>query len=104
MRSVTFTLRDTDKTDAANNASDTATLKFSSANYNEASGTLTIKIIDKNTDANTLQIDVPATVTYGDTVSPSVGESKPAGAGDVTFKFFDRRECHLWRESRLHRQ
>ena len=90
MRSVTFTLRDTDKADAANNASDTATLKFSSANYNEASGTLTIKIIDKNTDANTLQIDVPATVTYGDTVSPSVGESKPAGAGDVTFKFFDK--------------
>ena len=91
MRSVTFTLRDTDKTDAANNASDTATLKFSSANYNETSGnTLTIKIIDKNTDANTLQIDVPATVTYGATVSPSVGESKPAGAGDVTFKFFDK--------------
>lgn len=91
MRSVTFMLRDTDKTDAANNASDTATLKFSSANYNETSGnTLTIKIIDKNTDANTLQIDVPATVTYGDTVSPSVGESKPAGAGDVTFKFFDK--------------
>ena len=90
MRSVTFMLRDTDKTDAANKASDTATLKFSSANYNEASGTLTIKIIDKNTDANTLQIDVPATVTYGDTVSPSVGESKPAGAGDVTFKFFDK--------------
>ena len=90
MRSVTFMLRDTDKTDAANNASDTATLKFSSANYNEASGTLTIKIIDKNTDADTLQIDVPATVTYGDTVSPSVGESKPAGAGDVTFKFFDK--------------
>lgn len=89
MRSVTFMLRDTDKTDAANNASDTATLKFSSANYNEASGTLTIKIIDKNTDADTLKIDVPATVTYGDTVSPSVGESKPAGAGDVTFKFFD---------------
>ena len=87
--SVTFTLRDTDKTDAANNASDTATLKFSSANYNEASGTLTIKIIDKNTDADTLKIDVPATVTYGDTVTPSVGESKPAGAGDVTFKFFD---------------
>ncbi len=69
MRSVTFTLRDTDKTDAANNASDTATLKFSSANYNEASGTLTIKIIDKNTDADTLKIDVPATVTYGDTVA-----------------------------------
>lgn len=90
MRSVTFMLRDTDKTDAANNASDTATLKFSSANYNEASGTLTIKIIDKNTDADTLQIDVPATVTYGATVSPSVGESKPAGAGDVTFKFFDK--------------
>ena len=90
MRSVTFMLRDTDKTDAANNASDTATLKFSSANYNEASGTLTIKIIDKNTDANTLKIDVPATVTYGDTVTPSVGESKPAGAGDVTFKFFDK--------------
>lgn len=89
MRSVTFTLRDTDKTDAANNASDTATLKFSLANYNEASGTLTIKIIDKNTDADTLKIDVPATVTYGDTVTPSVGESKPAGAGDVTFKFFD---------------
>lgn len=89
MRSVTFTLRDTDKTDAANNASDTATLKFSSANYNEASGTLTIKIIDKNTDADTLKIDVPATVTYGDTVTPSVGESKPADAGDVTFKFFD---------------
>lgn len=89
MRPVTFTLRDTDKTDAANNASDTATLKFSSANYNEASGTLTIKIIDKNTDADTLKIDVPATVTYGDTVTPSVGESKPAGAGDVTFKFFD---------------
>lgn len=85
MRSVTFTLRD-----AANNASDTATLKFSSANYNEASGTLTIKIIDKNTDADTLKIDVPATVTYGDTVTPSVGESKPAGAGDVTFKFFDK--------------
>ena len=90
MRSVTFMLRDTDKTDAANNASDTATLKFSSANYNEASGTLTIKIIDKNTDADTLKIDVPATVTYGATVSPSVGESKPAGAGDVTFKFFDK--------------
>ena len=90
MRSVTFMLRDTEKTDAANNASDTATLKFSSANYNEASGTLTIKIIDKNTDANTLKIDVPATVTYGDTVTPSVGESKPAGAGDVTFKFFDK--------------
>ena len=89
MRSVTFMLRDTDKTDAANNASDTTTLKFSSANYNEASGTLTIKIIDKNTDADTLKIDVPATVTYGDTVTPSVGESKPAGAGDVTFKFFD---------------
>lgn len=89
MRSVTFMLRDTDKTDAANNASDTATLKFSSANYNEASGTLTIKIIDKNTDADTLKIDVPATVTYGDTVTPSVGESKPAGAGNVTFKFFD---------------
>ena len=89
MRSVTFMLRDTDKADAANNASDTATLKFSSANYNEASGTLTIKIIDKNTDADTLKIDVPATVTYGATVSPSVGESKPAGAGDVTFKFFD---------------
>lgn len=90
MRPVTFTLRDTDKTDAANNASDTATLKFSSANYNEASGTLTIKIIDKNTDADTLKIDVPATVTYGDTVTPSVGESKPADAGDVTFKFFDK--------------
>ena len=89
MRSVTFMLRDTDKTDATSNATDTATLKFSSANYNEASGTLTIKIIDKNTDADTLKIDVPATVTYGDTVTPSVGESKPAGAGDVTFKFFD---------------
>lgn len=90
MRSVTFMLRDTDKTDATSNATDTATLKFSSANYNEASGTLTIKIIDKNTDADTLKIDVPATVTYGDTVTPSVGESKPAGAGDVTFKFFDK--------------
>ncbi len=90
MRSVTFMLRDTDKTDAANNASDTATLKFSSANYNEASGTLTIKIIDKIIDKNTVKIDVPATVTYGDTVTPSVGESKPAGAGDVTFKFFDK--------------
>lgn len=89
MRSVTFMLRDTDKTHATSNATDTATLKFSSANYNEASGTLTIKIIDKNTDADTLKIDVPATVTYGDTVTPSVGESKPAGAGDVTFKFFD---------------
>ena len=90
MRSVTFMLRDTDKTDAANNASDTATLKFSSANYNETSGnTLTIKIINKRTDTEKLQIDVPATVTYGDTVTPSVGESKPAGAGDVTFKFFD---------------
>ena len=90
MRSVTFMLRDTDKTDAANNASDTATLKFSSANYNETSGnTLTIKIINKRTDTEKLQIDVPATVTYGATVSPSVGESKPAGAGDVTFKFFD---------------
>lgn len=89
--SVTFTLRDTDKTDATSNATDTATLKFSSANYNETSGnTLTIKIIDKNTDAGTLQIDVPATVTYGDTVSPSVGESKPTGAGKVTFKFFDK--------------
>ena len=88
--SVTFTLRDTNKTDADNNVSDTATLKFSSANYNETSGnTLTIKIINKVTDTETLQIDVPATVTYGDTVSPSVGESKPAGAGDVTFKFFD---------------
>lgn len=90
MRSVTFMLRDTDKTDATSNATDTAALKFSSANYNEASGTLTIKIIDKNTDADTLKIDVPATVTYGDTVTPSVGESKPAGAGDVTFKFFDK--------------
>lgn len=91
MRSVTFMLRDTDKTDAANNASDTATLKFSSANYNETSGnTLTIKIINKRTDTEKLQIDVPATVTYGDTVTPSVGESKPAGAGDVTFKFFDK--------------
>lgn len=91
MRSVTFMLRDTDKTDAANNASDTATLKFSSANYNETSGnTLTIKIINKRTDTEKLQIDVPATVTYGATVSPSVGESKPAGAGDVTFKFFDK--------------
>lgn len=90
MRSVTFMLRDTDKTDAANNASDTATLKFSSANYNETSGnTLTIKIINKRTDTEKLQIDVPATVTYGDTVTPSVGESKPAGAGNVTFKFFD---------------
>lgn len=89
--SVTFTLRDTNKTDADNNASDTATLKFSSANYNETSGnTLTIKIINKVTDTETLQIDVPATVTYGATVSPSVGESKPAGAGDVTFKFFDK--------------
>ena len=89
--SVTFTLRDTNKTDADNNVSDTATLKFSSANYNETSGnTLTIKIINKVTDTETLQIDVPATVTYGDTVSPSVGESKPAGAGDVTFKFFDK--------------
>ena len=83
-------LRDTDKTDAANNASDTATLKFSSANYNEASGTLTIKIIDKNTDADTLKIDVPATVTYGTTVNPSVGDTKPADAGEVTFKFFDK--------------
>ena len=91
MRSVTFTLRDTDKTDAANNASDTATLKFSSANYNETSGnTLTIKIINKRTDTEKLQIDVPATVTYGATVSPSVGESKPADAGDVTFKFIDK--------------
>ena len=91
MPSVTFMLRDTDKTDAANNASDTATLKFSSANYNETSGnTLTIKIINKRTDTEKLQIDVPATVTYGDTVTPSVGESKPAGAGDVTFKFFDK--------------
>lgn len=91
MRSVTFMLRDTDKTDAANNASDTATLKFSSANYNETSGnTLTIKIINKRTDTEKLQIDVPATVTYGATVSPSVGESKPADAGDVTFKFFDK--------------
>lgn len=91
MRSVTFMLRDTDKADAANNASDTATLKFSSANYNETSGnTLTIKIINKRTDTEKLQIDVPATVTYGATVSPSVGESKPAGAGDVTFKFFDK--------------
>ena len=91
MRSVTFMLRDTDKTDAANNASDTATLKFSSANYNETSGnTLTIKIINKRTDTEKLQIDVPATVIYGDTVTPSVGESKPAGAGDVTFKFFDK--------------
>lgn len=91
MRSVTFMLRDTDKADAANNASDTATLKFSSANYNETSGnTLTIKIINKRTDTEKLQIDVPATVTYGATVSPSVGESKPADAGDVTFKFIDK--------------
>ena len=89
-RSATFTLRDTNKTDAASSATDTATLKFSSANYNETHGTLTIKIIDKKTDADTLQIDVPATVTYGDTVAPSVGESKPTGAGDVTFMFFDK--------------
>lgn len=58
-------------------------------NYMQYTVVVNVTIIDKNTDADTLKIDVPATVTYGATVSPSVGESKPAGAGDVTFKFFD---------------
>ena len=59
-------------------------------NYMQYTVVVNVTIIDKNTDADTLKIDVPATVTYGATVSPSVGESKPAGAGDVTFKFFDK--------------
>ena len=59
-------------------------------NYMQYTVVVNVTIIDKNTDADTLKIDVPATVTYGDTVTPSVGESKPAGAGDVTFKFFDK--------------
>lgn len=58
-------------------------------NYMQYTVVVNVTIIDKNTDADTLKIDVPATVTYGATVSTSVGESKPAGAGDVTFKFFD---------------
>ena len=92
MRSVTFMLRDTDKTDAANNASDTATLKFSSANYNETSGNISgIKIInkEKNSRSKKPRSTFPQRhlrrYCY-----PSVGESKPAGAGDVTFKFFDK--------------
>ena len=87
--SVTLTLRRTTEDDA-DKTTGKVTLIYSSDNYNSATVELTVKIINKTEDRETLQIDVPATVTYGDTVSPSVGESKPEGANDVAFKFFDK--------------
>ena len=87
--SVTLTLRPTTEVDADKTIG-TVSLTYSSSNYNPVTVVLTVKIINKTEDRTTLQIDVPATVTYGDTVSPSVGESKPEGADDVMFKFFDK--------------
>ena len=87
--SVTLTLRPTTEVDA-DKTTGTVSLAYSSSNYNPVTVVLTVKIINKTEDRTTLQIDVPATVTYGDTVSPSVGESKPEGSDDVMFKFFDK--------------
>lgn len=88
--SATLRLRATSKADV-NTTTDTATLKFYLANYNEVTATLTVKIIDKTTNSSTLQITLNAennTYTYGDTVTPSVGNTKPADAGDVEYKYF----------------
>ena len=65
-RSVTFTLKDTSKTDADSKLSGTATLKFAAENYNETTGTtLTINIIDK--ESQTLTVTGPASFPYGTT-------------------------------------
>ena len=74
------------------NVDDEATVvfNFSADNYENFQITLKIKIVDKTTDTETLQITLPeGPIVYGDTVTPGVA-SIPEGAGKVTYKFFDK--------------
>ena len=86
---VAYDLRATTADDA-----DTTEAKYlmvyRNSNYTEVPVTVTIKVIAKTTNSDTLKITVPNEVTYGTTVNPSVGDTKPANAGEVTFKFFDK--------------
>ena len=66
--SVTFTLKDTVKKDAEDKLSGTATLKFAAENYNETTGTtLTINIIDKESQTLTIAGPETASFPYGTT-------------------------------------
>ena len=66
--SVTFRLKDTVKKDAEDKLSGTATLKFAAENYNETTGTtLTINIIDKNSQTLTITGPETASFPYGTT-------------------------------------
>ncbi len=87
---ITYELRATTIEDVNNNVTSERTLTYLYDNYEAFTVKLIIKVIAKTTNSDTLKITVPNEVTYGTTVNPSVGDTKPADAGEVTFKFFDK--------------
>mgnify|MGYP004627774155 CR=1 FL=1 len=86
--SVTLTLKDT-TVDDADVTTGKVTLIYSSDNYNPATVDLTVKIIDKTENRETLKVKVPASVEYGMGISPDVSETKPADSGAVTFTYYN---------------
>ena len=90
-QSVEFTLRTTDAIDANNNVQGTATVKFTSTNYNVADATVTIKIVDKT--PVTLAVKGSASsFPYGTTAADiqktlTIGNA-PAGV-DLTYTYTD---------------
>lgn len=87
---INYELRATTIADVNNNVTSERTLTYLYDNYEAFTVKLIIKVIAKTTNSDTLKITVPNEVTYGTTVNPSVGDTKPADAGEVTFKFFDK--------------
>ena len=87
---INYELRATTIEDVNNNVTSERTLTYLYDNYEAFTVKLIIKVIAKTTNSDTLKITVPNEVTYGTTVNPSVGDTKPADAGEVTFKFFDK--------------
>ena len=90
-QSVEFTLRTTDAIDANNNVQGTATVKFTSTNYNVADATVTIKIVNKT--SVTLNVSGSAdSFPYGTTAADiqktlTIGNA-PAGV-DLTYTYTD---------------
>ena len=90
-QSVEFTLRTTDAIDANNNVQGTATVTFTSTNYNVADATVTIKIVDKT--PVTLAVKGSASSfpygTTADTIKDTLTiNNAPAGV-DLTYTYTD---------------
>ena len=87
---ITYELRATTIEDVNNKVTSERTLTYLYDNYEAFTVKLIIKVIAKTTNSDTLKITVPNEVAYGTTVTPTVGDTKPADADEVNFKFFDK--------------